>query len=394
MLDTRFWEKTCFSIATLANLQKSQKRLLRNVDAANAFHALLAFFLLLQLLALARNIAAITFRNNVLANGVHGFTGDDLGADGGLDRHLEHLAGNEFPHFGNQKFPAFVGEVTVHDDGERVHGFTGNQDVELHHWRFPIVGQMVIEGSVATRNGFEAVVKVEDDLVQGQFVVQHHARGTDVLKSFLLAAFFFDQLENSADVFFVGENRGQDNRLFDFRDFAGIEPARRIVDFDHLAIGLRDLVAHAGCGGDQVEIEFALQTFLDDLHVKQAQEAAAEAEAERDGTFRLEEKGRIVQAQFVQGLARGIRIVGDGVAYFRVGDILDVGDEEANFAGYKLIYLDRLGGEHAQSFRVEGCAVPPQSNSVALAQSPFKNASQHDDTAVSVEPGVENQRLE
>ena len=120
--------------------------------------------------------------------------------------------------------------------------------------------------------------------------MQHDARGADVLESFLLAALFFDERENSANVFFVGEDGGEDDGLFDFGDLAGIEPARRVVDFDHLAVGLCDLVADAGGGGDEVEIEFALEALLNDFHVEQAEEAAAEAEAESDGAFRLEEE--------------------------------------------------------------------------------------------------------
>ena len=62
----------------------------------------------------------------------------------------------------------------------------------------------------------------------------------------------------------------------------GIRELRRIVDLDHLAVGQRHAIADAGRGGDQVDLEFALQALLDDLHVKQPEEAAAEAEAERD----------------------------------------------------------------------------------------------------------------
>ena len=71
-----------------------------------------------------------------------------------------------------------------------------------------------------------------------------------------------------------------------------------------LAVGHGDLVAHAGRGGDQVEVELALQPLLDDLHVQQAEEAAAEAEAERDRTFRLEEERRIVEPQFFERVAQ------------------------------------------------------------------------------------------
>ena len=86
----------------------------------------------------------------------------------------------------------------------------------------------------------------------------------------------------------------------------------------------------------------------DDLHVQQAEEAAAKAEAERDGVFRLVEKGGVVQLQLAEGVAqhfvvagldgkkagedhgfdgleagqrrRGTRRVDDGVAHAGVGD--------------------------------------------------------------------------
>ena len=87
-------------------------------------------------------------------------------------------------------------------------------------------------------------------------------------------------------------------------DVGGLGPARGIVDFDHAAVGERDVVAHAGRGGDEVELVLALQALLDDLHVQQAEEAAAEAEAERDGAFRLEEEGRVVEAQFFERVAQ------------------------------------------------------------------------------------------
>ena len=190
-----------------------------------------------------------------------------------------------------------------------------------------------------------------------------------------------------------------------------------------VAVGLGDLVAHAGRGGDQVEIELALEPLLNDLHVEQAEKAATEAEAERDGAFRLEEERRIVEPQFFERLAqlrvlvgvdrvepgedhgldffeagqrldRGIGVVGDGVADLGVGDVLDVGDEETDFAGLQLVDLHRLGREHAESFRVESGAVPQETDSLALAQRALKHAGEHDDAAVGVEPGVENQRLE
>ena len=360
------------------------------------FIRLLSLFLLFEKLAFTGNIAAVTLGDDVFAHGVNGFAGDDFGADRGLDGDLEHLARDEFAHLRNQSLAAFVGEVAVNDDGKGVDGLSGDEDVELDHGRFPIVGEMVVEGRVAAGDGFQAVVKVENDFVQRQFVVEHDARGADVFEGFLLAALFFDEGENSADVFLVGENGGEDDGLFDFGDFAGIEPAGRVVDLDHGAVSLVDLVAHAGGGGDEIEIELALETLLNDLHVKQTEEAAAETEAECDGAFGLEEKRGIVEAKFFEGFAQlrvrvgidgvepgedhgldffeagqsfegGMGVVGDGVADLGVGDVLDVGDDEADFSGDELVDFDGLGGEDAESFGVESGAIPPEADAISLS---------------------------
>src|SRR5438477_986680 len=78
--------------------QHGQECLLRNVHLPHALHALLAFLLLLEQLALARDVAAVALGDHVLPQGLDGLAGDDPAADGGLDRHLEHLARDELAH--------------------------------------------------------------------------------------------------------------------------------------------------------------------------------------------------------------------------------------------------------------------------------------------------------
>ena len=48
-----------------------------------------------------------------------------------------------------------------------------------------------------------------------------------------------------------------------------------------LAVALEHAVRDVRSGDEQVEVELALEPLADDLHVQQAEEAAAEAEAER-----------------------------------------------------------------------------------------------------------------
>ena len=84
----------------------------------------------------------------------------------------------------------------------------------------------------------------------------------------------------------------------------GIRQLRRAVDLLHHAVGGRHPVEHARRGRDQVHVELALEPLLDDLHVQQAEEAAAEAEAERRRRLRLEEERRVVQPQLLERVAQ------------------------------------------------------------------------------------------
>ena len=63
---------------------------------------------------------------------------------------------------------------------------------------------------------------------------------------------------------------------------------------------------------DEVEIEFPLQPLLHDLHVEQAEEAAAEAEAERGRGLRLVVQGGIVELQPFERVAERLVLLGVG----------------------------------------------------------------------------------
>ena len=78
---------------------------------------------------------------------------------------------------------------------------------------------------------------------------------------------------------------------------------------DHLAVGLVDVVDDARRGRDEVEVELALEALLDDLHVEQPEEAAAEAEAERLARVGLEGERGVVQVQLLHRVAE-LRVVG------------------------------------------------------------------------------------
>ncbi len=217
-----------------------------------------------------------------------------------------------------------------------------------------------------------------------------------------------------------GDDHGGDHRLFDLGDFAGRGKLRGIIHLQHFAHSGGDAIAHAGRGGDQVDAELALQAFLHDLHVQQAEEAAAEAEAQRDGVLRLVEERGVIELQLAQRVAQCLvvmrlhrkkagedhgldgfkagkrrgraRRVDDGVADARVGHALDIGDDEANVAGGQLFQDHRFGRERAEALHLKDFVVGNKANLLMRTQTAVHDAHQHHGAAIGVEPGVEDQR--
>ena len=111
----------------------------------------------------------------------------------------------------------------------------------------------------------------------------------------------------------------------------------------------------------QLEVVLALQALAHDVHVQQAEEAAAEAEAERVGGLRLPAQRRVVERQLLervaqlrivvvvhreqaaehhrldvavarQRLGRLVRLGRQRVADGELRDVLDAGDQVAHLA--------------------------------------------------------------
>src|SRR5262245_19116637 len=78
-------------LSILVHLQGRDEGLLRDLDAAELAHLLLASFLLVQQLAVSRDITAVALGEHVLAECPDGLARDDLGANGGLNRDLEQV---------------------------------------------------------------------------------------------------------------------------------------------------------------------------------------------------------------------------------------------------------------------------------------------------------------
>src|SRR3984893_9761625 len=120
-------------VSFIADLENGEEGFLRNLDASHSLHPLLAGLLLFEQLFLARDVAAVAFGEHVLAHRLDRFAGDDLRADGRLDRHVEHLARNQRAHLGNHFAAAVLGDRTMHHHRQRVDALAVDQDVELDH---------------------------------------------------------------------------------------------------------------------------------------------------------------------------------------------------------------------------------------------------------------------
>ena len=200
----------------------------------------------------------------------------------------------------------------------------------------------------------------------------------------------WQSLSTDAEIF-VGDVDGRlDPRLLDHLDAVGVGHVGRVVQLDHLrrlgpSMAQVDAVDHRRRGRDQVEVIFAGQPLLDDLEVEQAEEAAAEAEAQRGAGLHLEAERGVVEAELVEAVAellevggvdreqaaehhrldqleagerlrRGALGIGDRVADAGLGDFLDLRGDEADLAGAELVSCSILGRK--QPTRSTRCVVP------------------------------------
>ena len=174
---------------------------------------------------------------------------------------------------------------------------------------------------------------------------------------------------------------------------------------------------------DQVEVVVALEPLLHDLHVQQAQEAAAEAEPERDRRLRLEVQRRVVELELLERVAQvrhldafvriqaavhhrhdrlvagqrdGGRIVRqrDRVADVHVAQRLDVRDHVADVADRQRLGLAHLRLEHADLGAFVHALVRHRHEPRARLELAVDDADVRDDAAVRVELRVEHQRAQ
>ena len=213
---------------------------------------------------------------------------------------------------------------------------------------------------------FQLVEEIVEHLGQRQVVGQVDALRADVFHFPVDAAAALQQFQDVAQELVGGDDDGLDVRLLDLLVVLRVGQLGRRFDLVGLVLARGDAVAHRRGGGDDGKGVFPLQALLDDLLVQQAQEAAAEADAQRRRRLRLVGQGGIVQGELFDGLAQffvagalgrveagedhglgfleagqgqdaGFLDQGDRVADLHFGDVLDAGDDVADFAGLQRV---------------------------------------------------------
>ena len=308
------------------------------------------------------------------------------------------------------------------DDAEGIHGIAVQEDVELDHVGGPELEEVVVEGGVALGDGLEPVVEVDDDLAQREVELDVHPLA-DVLERLVLAALVLGELVDLAHELGGHQDGPPDVGLLDALDLVHRRQLGGVLHLDGLALGRHHSEPHAGGGDDQRQVELALEPLLHDLEVQHAEEAAAEAVAERERGLRLEVEGGVVQAEllervaepFVVGVLDGVESredhglgvaiarawgggrasrVGDGLAHLRVGDALDGRGQEADLPRFELVHGPHVGREHAHLLDFIDLAVGHEQRAHPGAHAPVDQADVHDHTLVGVVEGVEHEGLE
>ena len=383
----------------------------------------LPFFCCLEQLALAGDVTAVALGRDVLALGLHGLAGDDLGADRRLDRHVEQLARDQLLQPFDHLLAVGVGLVAVHDRAERVDRLAVQQDVDANQVRLLVAPRFVVEARVALRARLQLIEEVEHDLGQRQHVVDLDAFGRDVAHVDHLAAAALARLHHGAEVVGRRDHRGVDHRLLDRVVRAGRRHLRRVVHDLHLVAAV-----HAELdvrrGRDQLQVELALQPLLHDVHVQQPEEPAAEPEPQRGGHLGFVVQGGVGQLQPVEGFAQlgvvaafgreqarphhrlrlavagellgGAALAGerDRVAHLGLVHVLEAGDEVAHLARAELVDGRGLGRVDAGLLGLGLHAGREHLDASVRRELALLDPDVGDHAAVGVEHRVEDQRLQ
>src|SRR6266508_1286528 len=137
--------RSLLGLRLLVDPQRRDECLLRDVDATNPAHPLLALLLLLEQLALAGDVAAVALGEHVLALGLHGLAGHDARTDRGLDRDVEQLPRDQLAQASDHLPSVLRSLLAMYDARERIDGLAVQEDVDPDQLCRLVPDRLVVE---------------------------------------------------------------------------------------------------------------------------------------------------------------------------------------------------------------------------------------------------------
>ena len=198
--------------------------------------------------------------------------------NGRLDRDIKLLARDQIFHLLNQFTATALGVVAVGNQRQRIDTFVVDKDINTHHVRRLEAFEVIVQRRVAARGRLQTVKEIEYDFRHRNLIRQRHL--ITVVNHIGLDATLLDtQGDDIAKVSLRQQHVTLSDRLTQFVDVVQRRQLGRTIDVDSLFRRGFNFVDYGRRGGDQIQIVFTLQTFLNDLHVQQTKEATTEAEA-------------------------------------------------------------------------------------------------------------------
>ena len=235
-------------------------------------------------------------------------------------------------------------------------------------------------------------------------------------------AFVLTQLHYRSDILVRHHDAGLNIRFLQPVNPLNLRQMRRIVNLHHGSVRHITMIDHAGRCGNQRQIVFPLQPFLNDIHMQQTQKSAAEAKAQRLGSFRLKLQGGIVELQLLQSLAQIIvfrrirriqpavnhrihfaitgqrflsRIVGlrDRRPNTDVLNRFDAGGKPADFTAFQSAQFHFLRIAYTAFQHFIFSLIIHETNFVANLNPAFFNPDENNNAAVRIIDGIKDQRF-
>jgi hypothetical protein len=304
-----------------------------------------------------------------------------------------------------------------------------DEDVDLREVLRDVTDDLVVHGAVPAGDRLQLVVEVVDDLREWKLVVEDLAGVADEPLALEDAASSLGELHQVADVLLGTDDLDLHHRFTDRPDPRHVRKVGGVVDLDRGVVVEVDQVGDGGCGLDDVHAALALQTLLDDVHVEQAEEAAAEPEAEGLGVLHLERETRVVDVEFLDRLSKTLEVAslaafasgggvevaedhllrlfvaregdlgrfvlqGDGVAHPDVAERLDRCDDVTDLALFDLLQLLGERGVATEFGDREGPSRSHHPDLVADGDRTVEHADEHHHAPIVVVVGVEDQGAE